>query len=343
MLHSGACLPGSASPYLRCPAWSGRRTRPEPFRVIITDPSNAGVPKAEITVINENTALRRTVESNEDGVVPPSVPADRGLLGTGQERGIPFRDCRRVSRLEILQVRTVDFTLQVGAVTETVTVQGEAAMLEAETSQAGEVIKTEQVTNLPLGRRNFMQLTFLTPMSTPATRDFRSTEIGRGTAVPASAGQRPEQNNYQIDGIDNRENGRSSYAIAPPVDSISEFKVQTGLAPAEFGKGGGTIINVVTRSGTNAFHGTLYEFLRNDIFDARPYFAATRALSSSTSSAGLWADRSGATSFSSSRTTKDCGSAQRARRHFIACSAKRAAGHLFCSDPGSDHRSAVPE
>ena len=75
-------------------------------------------------------------------------------------------------QIEILQVRTVDFTLQVGAVTETVTVQGEAAMLEAETSQAGEVIKTEQVTNLPLGRRNFMQLTFLTPMSTPATRDF---------------------------------------------------------------------------------------------------------------------------------------------------------------------------
>jgi hypothetical protein len=242
----------------------------------ITDPSNAGIPKAEITVVNENTGLRRIVESNDDGSYRlPFLPI--GAYSVTVKKDGFRSEIQKGIQLEILQVRTVDFTLQVGAVTETVTVQGEAAMLEAETSQAGEVIKTEQVTNLPLGRRNFMQLTFLTPMSTPATRDFRSTEIGRGTAVPASAGQRPEQNNYQIDGIDNRENGRSSYAIAPPVDSITEFKVQTGLAPAEFGKGGGTIINVVTRSGTNTFHGTLYEFLRNNIFDARPYFAANKS------------------------------------------------------------------
>src|SRR3954454_18512443 len=243
---------------------------------LITDPSKAGIPNAEVTVTNENTALRRTVTSNEDGTYRlPFLPIGTYSI---QIRREGFRtEVQKGVQLEILQVRTVDFTLQVGAVSETVTVQGEAPMLEAETSQAGEVIKTEQVTNLPLGRRNFMQLAFLAPMSTPATRDFRSTEIGRGTAVPASAGQRPEQNNYQIDGIDNRENGRSSYAIAPPVDSITEFKVQTGLAPAEFGKGGGTIINVVTRGGTNAYHGTLYEFLRNDMFDARPYFAASKS------------------------------------------------------------------
>jgi hypothetical protein len=243
---------------------------------LISDSSRAGIPKAEITVTNENTALRRVVGSNDDGAYRiPFLPIGVYSIQVKKEG---FRsEIQKGVELEILQVRTVDFTLQVGAVSETITVQGEAPMLEAETSQAGEVIKTEQVTNLPLGRRNFMQLTFLTPMSTPATRDFRSTEIGRGTSVPASAGQRPEQNNYQIDGIDNRENGRNSYAIAPPVDSISEFKVQTGLAPAEFGKGGGTIINVVTRSGTNALHGSLYEFLRNDVFDARPYFATSKS------------------------------------------------------------------
>ncbi|MCZ2151461.1 MAG: carboxypeptidase regulatory-like domain-containing protein, partial [Bryobacterales bacterium] len=243
---------------------------------LITDPSKAAVPGAEVTVTNENTGLRRTVKTNEDGVFRiPFLPI--GVYSV-QAKKEGFRsEIQKDIQLEILQVRTVDFTLQLGAVSETVTVESTSPLLEAETSQAGEVIKTEQVTNLPLGRRNFMQLTFLAPMATPATRDFRSTEIGRGAAVPASAGQRPEQNNYQIDGIDNRENGRSSYAISPPVDSISEFKVQTGLAPAEFGKGGGTIVNVVTRSGSNNYHGSAYEFLRNNAFDARPYFSSAKS------------------------------------------------------------------
>lgn len=242
----------------------------------VLDASKAAVPNAEIIVTNEETGLRRTTRSGESGLYRiPLLPVGRYSI---QARKEGFRsEIQQNVRLEILQVRTVDFNLQIGAVNETITVESTALLLEAETSQNGEVIKTEQVTNLPLGRRNFMQLTFLAPMATPATRDFRTTEIGRGSSVPASAGQRPEQNNYQIDGIDNRENGRNSYAISPPVDSISEFKVQTGMAPAEFGKGGGTIINVVTRGGTNDWHGSVYEFLRNDFFDARPYFATGKS------------------------------------------------------------------
>ena len=136
------------------------------------------------------------------------------------------------------------------------------------------MIKNEQVNNLPLNVRQFMNLTFLSPMATPATGDFRSTEINRDVTVPAAAGQRPEQNNYQIDGIDNRESGRNGFAVAPPVDSVSEFKVQTGMAPAEFGRGGGVIINVLTKSGTNQYHGAVYEFLRNNKLDSRPFFAS---------------------------------------------------------------------
>ena len=138
---------------------------------LITDPSSVGVPKAEIIFVNENTGLRRTVESNEDGSYRiPFLPIGMYSVTVKMEG---FRsETQKGVQLEILQVRTVDFALQVGAVTR------------SGNSQAGEVIKTEQVTNLPLGRRNFMQLTFLTPMSTPATRDFRSTEIGRGTAIP---------------------------------------------------------------------------------------------------------------------------------------------------------------
>jgi hypothetical protein len=243
---------------------------------MVRDSSSAAIPKAQVTITNQNTGLRRQVETNDEGAYrAPLLP-----IGTYsvQVRKDGFRsELQKDVGIEILQTRSVDFSLQVGAVSETITVQTDAPQLETESSQAGQVIKTDQVTNLPLGRRNFMQLTFLAPMATPATRDFRTTEIGRGSSVPASAGQRPEQNNYQIDGIDNRDSGRNSYAISPPVDSITEFKVQTGMAPAEFGKGGGTIINVVTRAGTNQAHGTLYEFVRNDHFDARPYFASAKS------------------------------------------------------------------
>ena len=177
-------------------------------------------------------------------------------------------------RVEIQQVRSVDFTLDIGAVTDTVTVESRAPLLETETSQAGQVIKGEQVNNLPLNVRQFMQLAFLAPMVTPATNDYRSSEVNRDITAPAAAGQRPEQNNYQIDGVDNRESGRNNVAVGIPVDSVGEFKVQTGVSPAEFGRGGGLIMNVATRTGSNSLHGSAYEFLRNDQFDARPFFSA---------------------------------------------------------------------
>lgn len=238
----------------------------------VRDPSNASLPGAQVTVRNEDTGLTRKVATNTEGEYRiPFLPVGWYSVRVQQE-GFKSQVQNKL-RLEILQVLAINFNLELGSVSETVTVESRAPLLETETSQAGQVIKTEQVNNLPLNVRQFMQLTFLAPMAVPATADFRSTEVNRDTAVPASGGQRPEQNNYQIDGIDNKENGRNSFAISPPVDSISEFKVQTGMAPAEFGRGGGTIINVVTKSGTNNHHGTVYEFLRNDKLDARPFFA----------------------------------------------------------------------
>jgi len=238
---------------------------------VVRDPSQAMLAQARIAVTNEQTGLKREVETNALGEYRvPFLPV--GVYSVrAQKEGFKSHAQTRI-RLDILQVRSVDFTLELGAVTEAVTVESRAPPLETETSQAGQVIKNEQVNNLPLSVRQFMQLAFLTPMVTPATGDFRSTELNRDTAVPSAAGQRPEQNNYQIDGIDNKEQGRNGFAISPPVDSVSEFKVQTGLASAEFGRGVGTIINVVTKGGTNEIHGTLYEFLRNDKMDARPFF-----------------------------------------------------------------------
>ncbi len=238
----------------------------------VRDPSGAVVAGALITARNEATGLMRSTESSGEGLYRVSLLPAGTYSVTVEKEGFKTQTQTGV-RIEILQVRSVDFTLELGSVTDMITVETRAPLLETETSQAGEVIKGEQVVSLPLSARQFLQLTFLAPMAIPATNDFRSTEINRESPMPAAAGQRPEQNNYQIDGVDNRESGRNSFAVGASVEAISEFRVQTGLAPAEFGRGGGVIINVATRSGTNQFHGSLYEFLRNDKFDARPFFA----------------------------------------------------------------------
>lgn len=239
---------------------------------VVRDQSAAVVTQVRVTARNEETGLARTTESNAEGLYRiPFLPA--GAYSVKVEKTGFKSQVQTAVRIEILQVRAVDFQLELGSVSDTVTVESRAPLLETETSSSGEVIKGEQVVSLPLSARQFLQLAFLTPMATPATNDFRSTEVNRESPMPAAGGQRPEQNNYQIDGVDNRESGRNSFAVGASVEAIGEFRVQTGLAPAEFGRGGGVIINVATKTGTNTFHGSLYEFLRNDKFDARPFFA----------------------------------------------------------------------
>jgi Carboxypeptidase regulatory-like domain/TonB dependent receptor-like, beta-barrel len=241
----------------------------------VIDPSGAVVPGVGVTATNQSTGLTRTTSTNTHGQYRiPYLPVGTYTVRTSKE-GFVSQEQKGIT-LEILQVRSVDFSLQLGSVTQTVTVTGQTPLLETQTSEAGQVIRGSQVTNLPLNVRQFMQLAFLAPMAVPATGDFRSNEVNRGTPVPATVGQRPEQNDYQIDGIDNREAGRNSFAISPPLDSVQEFKVQTGMAPAEF-RGGGTTINVVTKSGTNSYHGSVYEFLRNDLLDARPFFSNAKS------------------------------------------------------------------
>jgi hypothetical protein len=238
----------------------------------IVDPTDALIAGARIVVTSQQLGFTRTAASGESGeYTVPFLPAGEYSV-RAEKQGFKARVETNI-QLEIQQVRRVDLQLELGSVADAITVESTAPLLDTDSTQAGEVIRHEQVTNLPLGIRQALGLAFLAPMTVPAANDFRSTEISRGTSVPAAGGQRPEQNNYQIDGVDNREAGRNGFAISPPVDSVGEFKVQTGVAPAEFGRGGGTIINMTTRSGSNETHGTLYEFLRNDFFDARPYFS----------------------------------------------------------------------
>ena len=168
---------------------------------------------------------------------------------------------------------SVDLVLEVGARSETVTVNANELRLETQTSDLGQVVDSQRATSLPLNGRNYAQLALLGAGVAPSEPGSR-TETSYGFS---SNGARALQNNYLLDGVDNNSNlgdvlNGSAYVIQPSVDAIAEFKVQTNSYSAEFGRGNGAILNAVIKSGTNSFHGSVYEFLRNDVFDANNYF-----------------------------------------------------------------------
>jgi hypothetical protein len=165
------------------------------------------------------------------------------------------------------QVRA-DIDLQVGDVTQTLEVSGHASLVNTENNQVGGVIDQDRVVSLPLNGRNFIDLTSLTAGIAEGTG---SAAIVNKRA-PTAAGMPHQDNNYQLDGADNKEAFFNSWNLSPAVDAIQEFSIQVGQYSAEFGSGGGAVINVVTKSGTNKVHGTVWEFLRNDTFDARNFF-----------------------------------------------------------------------
>jgi hypothetical protein len=240
----------------------------------VKDQNDSVIVGAKVSILNTQTGYRRDTTTNDKGdyeftflpIGQYSVTAERDGFTTATIEGI---------KLEVDQKARVDLKLQVGSIGETVKIEGET-LLETENSTMGEVITGAQVVNLPLENRQFLGLVGLVPGTAPAPRDFRSTEPGgRGVTIPSSNGGRPEDNNYQLDGIDNREIGRANYAISPSIDGVAEFKVSTGIMSAEHGRVSSAAVEVVTKSGTNNFHGSLFEFHRNDSFDARNFFART--------------------------------------------------------------------
>ena len=181
----------------------------------------------------------------------------------------------------VLQVQDrvrVDFTMQVGAVSDTVSVQESTPVIQTETSALGDVVASQQITDMPLNGRDYTQLATLT------TGVIKITENGGGINGATSAtngnaggafavnGTRGNLNNFMLDGIDNNSNDNAGNILSTNVDAIQEFKVQTSGYSAEFGRSGGAVINATIKSGTNGFHGTAFEFLRNSALDARGFF-----------------------------------------------------------------------
>ena len=231
----------------------------------VTDATGAAVPGAAVQIEEPATGFSRTVETNSEGVFelrylrPGRYNVEAGSSGfrTAQTQDVVVRVGDQVR---------LNFQLEVGEVVETVEVTAESALLQTESATLGEVVSEERIVNLPLNGRNFLQLATLTPGVI-----IKEESNGERTRVVA-AGNRDIWAQVNINGI-TAVNNRSPFVnFYPSIDAIQEFKVQSGNYSAEYGGQSGANINVVLRGGANRFHGSIFEFLRNDNLDARGYF-----------------------------------------------------------------------
>jgi Carboxypeptidase regulatory-like domain/TonB dependent receptor-like, beta-barrel len=240
---------------------------------VVTDGSDAALANAEVTVTNLDTGVAFKATTNEAGLY--RVPALNPGRYSVEAKANGFAAARvNETRLEVGQTARLDFSLKVGAVSETVEVTSQATLLNSETTDVGQVIDGKRIVEMPLNGRNYLQLAQLTAGVLPAGNS-RTTDEGGFLAF----GQHTYQNNVLLDGADNSSRasggplGFEAQAVKPPVDAVGEFKVLTNNTSAEFGYSTGAKVIVTTKGGTNEFHGSLYEFLRNDKFDATNFFA----------------------------------------------------------------------
>src|ERR1700680_1981638 len=245
---------------------------------LVTDASGGVVVSATVTVTNPQTNFRRAATTNAAGNY--DFPALQPGIYNVRVEAPGFRtEIRTGVELQVQQAARIDFQLNVGSVAETVEVTGGTPLLNSENASLGTVIDGQRIVDLPLNGRNFLALVSGSPNVSAGfntnggtSTGAASTRLGgdRANQSFAVSGSRREYNNYSIDGINNTEPNFNAYLFLPSIDAIQEFKVQTGIYSAEFGRGIGQV-NVSTKSGTTQYHGTLFEFLRNSALDARPF------------------------------------------------------------------------
>ena len=245
----------------------------------ITDPSGASVANAQVRVTNEGTGEVITKATASDGYF--TVPLLRpGTYSIAISAPGFSTQTRKDIVLQIQQVIQEDFKLQVGDVQQQVTVEGSAPLLNTESTEVGNVISQQTTQQLPLNGRNFSQLGLLVPGASPGPVGGIRTQGNGNETVRAGAeitadGARGSFNTFMIDGLDDRDQSVGTVKVFPNLESIDEFKVQIGNYDAQFASGG-AVVNVITRSGSNQIHGSVFEFFRNDALDARQFFDAKK-------------------------------------------------------------------
>ena len=239
----------------------------------VTDSSGGVISGAAVNAKRLETGAFQTQRTSAAGTFSFSVlPAGSYELRVEAASFAPF--VQTPITLSINQTARLSISLKVAGGVEMVTVEGRATLVEMGTNTLGNVVSGRELVDLPLNGRNFTQLGLLQPGVAPLTAGIATAGGSlRGGQAYAVNGQRPESNNYLLDGARNVNRVDGGYALHTPVDAIQEFRILTETAPAEYGGTSGSTTTVVTRSGSNAFHGNVYEFLRNDKLDARNFFS----------------------------------------------------------------------
>jgi hypothetical protein len=246
------------------------------IRGTVTDPSGAVIVGAAVTAQQTETALSRNAITDRNGnYVLLELPVGHYRL---QVAAKGFEEYVQDGiTLNVNETASVSLRLAIGSEKQQVLVRADAALIEPTVTSMGKVVQQRELEDLPLNGRNFSQLGLLQPGVVPLTPGIAEAggSLRNGQAYAVN-GQRPESNNLLIDGANNSNGVDGGFVLKPPVDAISEFRIITHNASAEFGDALGSTTNIITRSGTNQVHGTLWEFLRNDALDANNYFAQTQ-------------------------------------------------------------------
>ena len=236
---------------------------------IITDAAGAVVAGVQVNVTDQGTGEIRTTTTDRTGhyIIPQLPPRIYDI--SIKKQGFATENRPNV-QLQVNQSATIDFKLIVSSTTQTIQVTGIPPALNTTSATIGTVIGHSATVDLPLNGRQFTQLTLLTPGASPRGTPAY-VPLGAGGVSPAVNGQRGVQNNFTMDSTENNQIFEDIWAISPPPDALQEFNVQSHITDAQFAISSGANINIVTRSGTNAFHGSAWEFARNSVLDAQQF------------------------------------------------------------------------
>ena len=243
----------------------------------VSDAKGAVLPNATVVVRNKSTSTERTTQTDTNGnyqlaALPPGVYSVEVRV-----QGFKTQVADQVT-LEVAKTAVQNFQLDVGAISEQVLVSSDVPVIETATTSVGTVINQRTVQEIPLNGRHFVDLGLLIPGSvTPPQNGFLTAPLrGQGSFAFNTAGGREDTVNFMINGVNLNDMVQNQITFQPSINTVQEFKVDNSTFSAEYGRNSGAIVNIATRSGTNEYHGELFEFLRNDALDARNFFDARK-------------------------------------------------------------------
>jgi carboxypeptidase family protein len=243
----------------------------------VTDAKGAVIPNATVTVRNRSTSFERTTQTDSDGNYQVAALPVGNYTVEAKIEGFKTQVADNVT-VEVAKTIIQNFQMDVGLISEQVQVSSDIPVIETATSSVGTVINQRTVQEIPLNGRHFVDLGLLIPGSvTPPQNGFLTAPLrGQGSFAFNTAGNREDTVNFMINGVNLNDMVQNQITFQPSINTVQEFKVDNSTFSAEYGRNSGAIVNIATRSGTNQYHGELFEFLRNEVFDARNFFERTQ-------------------------------------------------------------------